>query len=247
MINDDRARVLQASGFKGNTSDALLAFYLDNGASSKNINKAALEFFKAQGALSDNSVDAKKEWLSLISPHGSVNDMEAAAWSKGPSEREFYLFNGTNNYIDIPTAAVSTSGVVSIEFTADSFGSNAIILTSSTGSERVWISSGSSWRLDGNTSATLDGIPLDHLDTYVADGLAHKLEITYTSPSDISRIGSSITGSSPAPLSIWNLDINGERFYAIDDGWANNPTIVDNLGDGSTDGVAKNFVEGNWS
>lgn len=91
---DDRFATLRGLGYAGTTSDMLLAWLLDNGASSPQITDAWSEFLAAKG-FSGHRNDAWYEYLGSLGYTGTVNDRESAFWEGGDVTGPELITNGT--------------------------------------------------------------------------------------------------------------------------------------------------------
>ena len=160
--------------------------------------------------------------------------------------RQYYNFDGVDDYIEIPTVNLVAGDTVTFRFTGNDgllSGNHTPIDTVSR--SRVRILSGV-WNIGGGT-ATINGEPLTTNMIPPTSG-EHEVVFTLTGATTFSEFGKQTGSGNHFGGVLYDLGVtavSGSRFYPIDDGWADNPAIRDTVG--GQDGTAINFNEENWT
>lgn len=168
--------------------------------------------------------------------------------NKAISSRLVYHFDGVDDYITIPTLALVMGDTIEYSFKAPPIEPPFFekILVSSIDSIILETAFGN-YRTSGNT-VLLDGSPVVNDVTPVPlDSQVHTIKCTLGSSKDLTFVCADSAGSNTITYPIFDLKITaaaGNRFYAINDGFAANPTIADSVG--GQDGTAINFTAPLW-
>lgn len=171
----------------------------------------------------------------------------------GPVTRLVYNFDDIDDFVSIQSYNVSVDEAITVKFIAPTaiLGSSGFIIDGDTSSTNrgfiTFKSDGTIGRASQLGRLYLDGIMVVNNTTpYPLDGLPHVLEVRgATGSCQIATIGAEYRRDrSFANLVIYDVDLGGNRFYPIDDGWANNPTIRDTVA--GKDGTANNFNSERW-
>ena len=166
--------------------------------------------------------------------------------------RQYYTFDGIDDYITIPSANLVAGDTVSLKFVAPSvwMGGFTYILTNSGGfSSSLRVNSSGNFNIGGYTG-TIDGAAIvSGVTVAPTDALEHLLVLTKTTDEDLTLIGARFDFTDLANFPIYNLRITSpttevNRFYPIDDGWANNPVIRDTIN--GQNGTLINGQESGW-
>jgi hypothetical protein len=167
--------------------------------------------------------------------------------SGSPELRWYYGFDGIDDYTTIPQSDLVAGDTVEFKFVAPpSYAGKHRAFVYGTGMGMYLNQSDDLVRIDGAT-ATLDGAILPNVSALPKDGLEHTVVLTITTTSFMTHVGSNTVGGSNANFPIYDVDVqavSGNRFYAINDGWASNPVIADSVG--GQHGTAINFNEPRW-
>lgn len=167
---------------------------------------------------------------------------------KARSSRLIYHFDGVDDYFTIPTLSLASGDVIEYSFIAPSIAPpffEKLLVSSTDGA--ILESAFGVYRTVGNT-VLLDGNPVVNNVTPVPlDSQVHTIKVTLNNPIDLTYVCANMSGSSPISYPMFDLKITataGNRFYAIDDGFAVNPTIADSVG--GQNGTAVNFTAPLW-
>lgn len=191
---------------------------------------------------------------------GSVSDsLRLYFETEYPENRNYYDLDAIDDYISIPTISLEAGCVISFEFfantkrtdrshkvinsTDNNFSSSCVINFS--GGALKW----SAFKC----TMMLDGVPVSNGDLYVADGLPHKMVLTFTEVSGVELLGTiehnhSGAGDSTSWYegSIFNVVVRAGsdvRNYPINEG-VGATEIKDIVG--GKHGTPMNFDDGRW-
>lgn len=169
--------------------------------------------------------------------------------------RNFYKFDGVNDYITIPAADLAIGETAEYKFIAPtSIKVSSSFFIDSSHANRLFVVGRPDGKIDFSTpfaTVTLDGSTVQSgITSMPVDGLEHVIKVTATTATNVITLAASNDGDESCDFPVYDLDIqavSGNRFYSVDDGFSVNPVISDKLGSGSTDGTAINFNQSNWS
>ena len=172
--------------------------------------------------------------------------------SGGGGAREIYNLNGIDEHITIPTVALVGGDSFSFKFIGiqvDSGSYRGFLNPASGTTLKVRLQSDNTLLVGGVDlgAILLDGVAVPNGHAMPTDGLEHTLALTLIFSSSIMFVGSGTAGANPYNSAIYDLSItaaSGNRFYPINDGWANNPVIADTIS--NQDGTSTNFTEERW-
>jgi surface protein len=192
-----------------------------------------------------------------------MNLGNVTVWGNVPSQTNWrYMLNGTSNAIYVPYREINEGGYVEFKVVIPDPSEVVYFVDSDIAGNDgrpyffIWSSGdklGNFGFNDETVTAYLDGLPIEQgVTPCPSDGLEHSLRLVVKANKSIRActFGASFstrentTSATYSKMQVYDIDINGEAFYPINDGFSNNPNLEER--DGGDSALAVDFVEGNW-
>lgn len=154
----------------------------------------------------NNDVDRfAREWSNLTGQQGYnteayyqgdkyltrslINDVTIAPPDR--LNRTYFEFDGTADYVNIPTISLVANDIVRFKFRAPTETSTMYLLDHNSGSDRIQIAleANGTYLFPADLTLTVDGVQVSNTDNYPLDGLLHEVQATLSTPKNLSRIG----------------------------------------------------------
>ena len=237
-------------------------------------NDAVYKYYKDLAGLTESTsyndaivagMKAKLDEVPTAYIGDSYNDIVLKFWTgvrdgdivlEGNDPREYLEFNSLNSYVQIPAVTFTGDFTISLKFVYSGAELGENLLGGNSGTTGLNVTGTGGLRYVDNASDTVissGGECVIGVNTLVLSKTSGTVSIELNSSTIASGASTGsftvafIARNNPGNYFgnvIYDVDIDSSSFYAIDDGWSNNPTIVDSVG--SQNGTAVNVQESDW-